>query len=549
MPRLCLLCLLTFAWPAVAAGPTRPADPHETELQKAGLKADGPALLDFFRRRTLSDADQARLAALVRQLGADTFAARTRASTALVDAGRKAVAFLQPAVDDPDPEVARRARRCLGEIDAQPETPLVLAAAAVLARRKPAGAAEALLGYLPFLEEASALPPLCEALQEVGVKDGKGLPAVRAAARAGRARRRAAAAWVLGRLGPADRAVAVLMLNDVDPEVRYRAAEALVLGKDSRGVPGLLALLEKGPLELAGEAEGLLMMLAEDKAPAASLGGDPAERSRCAVAWQAWWRANGARLDLTKRDLASRVVGLRLVAANSGYGGRGAVWEYAGDRKTRWEMRDVGGPFDARMLPGGRLLLAEYDGRRVTERDRAGKVVWEYAPPNRPLEVQRLANGNTLVATNYEVVEVTRAKEVVFTHRDGGGDIFSAQKLSNGHVLLGLYRGQVVELDRTGKQVMQFSMERPRGLANIEVLPGGRYLLPLAGSHRVVVLDRTGKVVREVPVPSPTCAVTLPGGNLLIGSHILNSVREIDRRGNVVWQHKADGQVFRVRVR
>jgi hypothetical protein len=62
-------------------------------------------------------------------------------------------------------------------------------------------------------------------------------------------------------------------------------------------------------------------------------------------------------------------------------------------------------------------------------------------------------------------------------------------------------------------------------------------------------VDSTGKVTREVGVSSPTCVAVLPGGNLLVGSHILGNVREIDRKGNVLWQHRAGGQVFRVRVR
>ncbi len=104
-------------------------------------------------------------------------------------------------------------------------------------------------------------------------------------------------------------------------------------------------------------------------------------------------------------------------------------------------------------------------------------------------------------------------------------------------------------MDRAGKEVNRFGIERPSGLANIEVLPGGNYLIPLAGSGRVAEMDRKGKVVRDVSIVSPTCVAVLPSGNLLVGSHILNNVREIDRTGKVLWEHKAEGQVFRVRVR
>src|SRR5262249_42759894 len=163
-----------------------------------------------------------------------------------------------------------------------------------------------------------------------------------------------------------------------------------------------------------------------------------------------------------------------------------------------------------------------------------GKVLWEYRPPNAPLEVHRLPSGNILLATNYEILEVTRERQVVFSHKDPGGNIFSAQKLPSGNILYGLYSGMVVELDRKGAEVHPFGIERPRGLANIVVLPGQRYMVPYAGSNRIVEVDKSGKVLREVEVPSPTSVAVLPGGNLLVGSHILSNVREIDRKGKVL---------------
>ena len=66
--RLAALALL-LSLPVVRAAP--PPDGHDDEktLKGAGLAADGPALLKFFRDRTPSAEKRARLAALVRQLG------------------------------------------------------------------------------------------------------------------------------------------------------------------------------------------------------------------------------------------------------------------------------------------------------------------------------------------------------------------------------------------------------------------------------------------------------------------------------------------------
>jgi hypothetical protein len=551
MNQLAGLSLVLSAWAVFVAPPVvEDTKVHEQTLTASGVKTDTPALLDFFRKRTLADAERERLARLVQQLGADQFSERVSAQETLIKAGRKAVALLTPAVRDPDLEIARRARQCLQAIEAPPETDLLRAAAALLAARRAAGTLEVLLAFLPSLEDDSAEEDLFRAIERLGFSKGKAAPPLVSAIRAKTSRQRAAAAWALGRsTEKADRDRVFLLLRDDAAAVRYRAAEALVVGRDARGVPALIAQIEEGPLELAWQAESLLSRLAGEHAPREILSVETEVRQKCRLAWRTWWRERGAKLDLAKLDLRQTLLGLRLVVANSGYGGAGAVWEYGVDRKNRWEMRNVGGPFDARLLPGGRVLLAEYNQLKVTERDRAGKILWEFTTGNAPLEVQRLPNGNTVITTNYEIVEVTRDGRRVFTHRDPGGNLFSGQKLTNGHFLYGLYSGWVVELDRTGKEVRRFGIERPRGLANILVLPSGNYLMPLAGSGRIVELDRTGKVVWEVTIASPTSVAVLPGGNLLVGSHILNTIREIDRKGKVLWEHKAEGQVFRVHVR
>jgi outer membrane protein assembly factor BamB len=145
---------------------------------------------------------------------------------------------------------------------------------------------------------------------------------------------------------------------------------------------------------------------------------------------------------------------------------------------------------------------------------------------------------------------VTRKGKIVFHHSDAPGNIFTAQRLPNGNTLYGLYAGTLVEVDRAGHERKRVEIERPSwGLVNVEVLPGGNYLVPYSGSNRIVELDGAGKVVWQVSVPSPTCVASLPGGNLLVGSHRMNYVREIDRKGAVLWEKKTDGQVFRVRVR
>lgn len=530
--------------------PADEAAVHEATLRAARVRTDDAGLLDVFRRCTVSQAERKRLEGLVRQLGSDSYDERGRATRDLVAAGRRALPLLRAALASPDAEVRRRARWCLRDVEAKPEAELVLAAAALLARRRPAGAAQTLLAYLPDAEDEGIVAELLGAVRAVGWRGGKLEPALQGAVKARMPLQRAAAAYALGRSARAEeRDRAVPLLADVDDRVRWRAAEALVVGRDRRGVPALLALLENGSLERAAEAEDLLGRIAGEKAPPEALSDDAGQRRRCRQAWEKWWREQGEKQGLAGLALQGRVLGIRMVAAHGRVRGGGRVWEYGPGHRTLREVQ-VDGPLDLRVLSGGRLLIAEYDGRRVTERDRSGKVVWEHPLKGGPLEVQKLPSGNVLIVTNYEIVEVNRSHKVTATHiRDAGGNLFSGQVLPGGNLLYGLYTGVVIEQDPGGKQVRRFEIERPVGLANIVALPGGRYLIPYARGNRVVEVDGTGRVRREVSVASPTCVAPLPGGNLLVGSHILNSVREVDRKGNVLWGQKAPGQVFRVRVR
>jgi outer membrane protein assembly factor BamB len=533
------------------APPATDLSTYRKILTDAGLKTDPGALLDFFRARTLNAEQLARLEKWARQLGSDSFREREEASARLGEAGRHAVPFLEAVLAGSDLEARRRARACLGRIEQKSESPQLVAAAHLLAEGKPPEAGPVLLAYIPFAEDPLVERAVWEALRATSIRDEKADPALAAAFKDRLPARRVAAARVLGGLDTYREPMRAL-LTDREPRVRWAAAEGLILARDKTAFPALLNLLKAGPRDLAWEAEGLLFRIADDKGPAVSLGtGSDEERAAAHKAWTEWWEAHRDEVDLARIDRAGRKVGLRLVIALNGYGTQGRIWEIGPDRKTRWHLDEVGGPFDAEVLPTGRLLIAEYNSQRVTERDRAGKIHWQYRTPNGPLCVHRLPNGNTFLATNYEILEVTPAGKEVFRFSHRGGNLFWAGKMRDGHIYYGTYDGWMVELDRTGKELRKFPITRPdQGLVNVEVLPTGRFLIPQTRQNKVVELDpRTGKEVWSVEVPRPTCVARLPGGNLFVGSHNSNSIMEVDRTGKVLWREVVKGQVFGVRCR
>jgi hypothetical protein len=523
----------------------------ERTLQDAGVAIDGPGLVAYFKSRTLTEADRRRLIQAVRLLGDNAYQIREKASRDLLAAGRASLPFLRPALNDSDPEIVRRAEECVDTIERTPYASVMAAAARVLQARRPEGAAEALMAYLPSVDNDGVEEAIFQALSVVGLQNGHPGPELTAAVSDKEPLRRAAAAFVLGRGAPELRKPIVRLLADEDARVRFHAAAALAQAGEREAVPPLVALLGDAPMNLAWQAEDLLFRLADDQGPRISLaGGDAAGRVRCRAAWEAWWKDHGDKADLTRLSREEALLGLNVVTELDGSGGPagGRVWECGADGKARWQIQNLSRPIDARVLSGGRILVAEHGGNRVTERDRDGKILWEYKTRSQPVSAQRLANGNTLIATYNEIVEVTRDNKVVFNH-ERPGMIYNAQKLRDGHIVYVTSNNQVVELDAAGKQVNLVTVGQTGGWASVERLVGGGYLVALYSARKVVETDRSGRVVWECNVESPAHASRLRSGNTLVASIEGRKIAEYDRSGKEVWKQATQGRPFHVHRR
>src|SRR5262249_50555708 len=136
-------------WPGLSAAPVRAGQPEEDEatLKEAKLQTDTPALVEFFRKRVLPDTDHQRVRAVIRQLGADAFAAREKASTDLIARGPALAPLLREASSSPDPEVLARAREALAAVEKTSTAPLLGAAVRLLAQRRPPEASKVLLDF------------------------------------------------------------------------------------------------------------------------------------------------------------------------------------------------------------------------------------------------------------------------------------------------------------------------------------------------------------------------------------------------------------------
>jgi HEAT repeat protein len=533
---------------ALAHAQDSPATDEQT-LKDAGLSVDTPTLLDFFRKRTLTDAGLARMQALIRQLGDRAYKVRARASADLKSLGSVAVPYLRQAEHDPDPELARRAGECLKQItDQESRVGLPEAAARLLAKQKPVGAAEVLLAYAPFAPDEIVANEIQTTLAAVAVRAGKpdkvlidgltdSLPA-----------RRAVAVEALCKAGLA-RSVPQLRerLGDADVAVRLSAARALATAQEPVAIPVLIDLLTQLPAARAWQAEDLLLRLADTQAPAVPLGRDDLSRSKCRAAWAAWWKDNAVRADLSRIEGADRPLGYTLIVMINA----GEVIELDAHDRKRYGVSGLVLPLDAQMLPGDRLLVAEHDGNRVSEWNRKGELVWEYKVET-PLMAQRLTNGNTFIASTYRLLEVDRQGKEIFNYsRPGGEPFMKALKLPNGEIAfitstIRLPRsGRFIRLDPGGKELQNIPAEVATSGGRIDVLPDGRVLIPERANNRVAEYDAEGRLLWQADFPEPVAAARLRNGHTLVTAYNQTRAVELDRNGKQVWEYHANTRVTR----
>jgi hypothetical protein len=530
------------------AGQPDPVKEDEQILQEAQLGTNGPALLEFFEKHSLTDMELLKARALVKQLGANSFREREHATAKLIKLGSPVFELLREAAKSDDLEVSNRAFKCLKKIeeDSLP-TRVPMAAARLLAHRNPDGTVRALLNYLPFSPQVSVTQEVQKKLSKLALRDGKIDPVLVAGLKDRSPVIRAAAAEVLTTAEAKDSMPAVrALLDDPVASVRLRVATALALKKDKSAIPVIIAALpELSQLE-AWQAEDLLLRLATDKKPPAlPVGKTKEDRQKAQAAWSAWWKENEAKVDLAKLHSTEETLGYTVVVLLD----PGQVVELGPNNQVRWQVDHLGFPLDLQMLPGDRLLVSEYHAGRVTERNFKGEVLWQHVVQN-PLMAQRLPNGNTFISSDSQFIEIDRQGKEVFKHSLPNDErIMKAAKLPNGDIVCMTDLTRVVRLDSKGNELKSFNIYLGKKLfgGRIHMLPSGNVLVPHNAEGKVVEYDINGKNVWQVHIDEPIAATRLANGNTLVTSMSPNNYRavEYDQKGEVVWEYRSETRVTR----
>jgi hypothetical protein len=200
------------------------------------------------------------------------------------------------------------------------------------------------------------------------------------------------------------------------------------------------------------------------------------------------------------------------------------------------------------------LYCGEWDTRKPVQTMyivRGGKVVWSYSIPNKDEldDIHMLSNGNILFARKGGATEITQDKKVVWNYdAPPGTEIHSAQPIGKDKVLImqnGIPAKLMLMNKVTGKVEMEHELATARPddpksvhgqFRHVRMTREGTFLVAHLNMGKVVEYDKNWKEIWSCPAPSAWAAVRLKNGNTLISGNQHGYVREVNRKGETIWE-------------
>jgi Mal s 1 allergenic protein-like len=197
------------------------------------------------------------------------------------------------------------------------------------------------------------------------------------------------------------------------------------------------------------------------------------------------------------------------------------------------------------------LYCGEWDTRKSVQTIylvKDGKVVWTYTVPNKDEldDCTMLSNGNILFARRGGATEVTPQKKVVWNYdAPPGTEIHTAQPIGKYQVLL-MQNGNPARLLIVNKLTGRVEMEHFVTTGNpehthpqfrhVRLTNSGTFLLPHLDMGKVIEYNANWEEIWSVDAPSAWAAVRLKNGNTLISGNEQSYVREVNPKGETVWE-------------
>ena len=506
------------------------ATPQVQRLAEFSLAPTTESLSGYLASLVPTAERRAQLQQLVSQLGDEEYARREQASLLLTRQVAGVGELLSQAIAGDDYEIRWRAKRVLDQTDRESRA-LLSAVLEVVHQRKLPGLCGQVLAALPLCKDDALRANLRRALVATATPaDGATL---REQLSATDPQARIAAIMTLAHLSrEAADADALRLLSDSDELVQAAASRALADHGRREALAPLVRLLASEQIPVRVEASRTLRA-ATGKHFGYTVYDAPEKRAAAVAQWKAWLDGEGATAAIAfpLRD-APVDLGRLLVCDHS----QNLLIEFDTTGKKLWQRQVGPQPWACVGLPNGHRLVGSFNERTVVEYDDGGEEIWRVGDlPGGPTSIQRLDNGNTLIACTEgsQVVEIDSVKKTVWRASLEGRPV-DARRLDDGHTLVTLQHGQkVVELDASGKQVweiagvgMAFSAER---------LESGTTLVCAIGINQVREYDKSGNVIwAQGKFANPYTAQRLPSGNTVVVD--TTGVTEIDPQGTTVFR-------------
>ena len=203
------------------------------------------------------------------------------------------------------------------------------------------------------------------------------------------------------------------------------------------------------------------------------------------------------------------------------------------------------------------LYAGEWDTRKPQQQSiflvREGKIVWQYSMPlkNEAGRTQEfddatlLSNGNIIFSRMSGAGEVNPDKKLVWDYpAPEGTEVHSIQYVGKNRVLImqnGNPAKAMIINTATGRTIKEIpiptTVTGTHGqFRHIRMTRAGTLLVPHLGEGKVVEYDMDGNVLWSVQAKSPWHAVRLKNGNTLIAGDWSRYVREVNPKGETVWE-------------
>lgn len=182
-----------------------------------------------------------------------------------------------------------------------------------------------------------------------------------------------------------------------------------------------------------------------------------------------------------------------------------------------------------------------------------GKVIWTYSCGGKGEidDVWLLSNGNVLYTRQFSIEEVTPKKEVIW-HYDvpQGSEIHTCQPIGLDKVMfvlqglppkLMMYDAKTKKME-TLHELPAVSKTDPKTVhtqfRRFRLTDKGTYLAPFLKMDKVVEFDKDFNEIWSYSIPTPWTAFRLKNGNTMITSEKDKLTREVNPKGETVWEIK-----------